>query len=119
MRIVAVATLLVAAGFPFLGRAATHHRPAYNHSIDTDRMVLSRMAPADEYFGRMKESILEIRNRLNDLDGLTGGEISGRMSELRDLRDAILDWKHKYPLDPWLPRMLERLHVDFERALGG
>lgn len=120
MRISAIAVFLVSGGLPLFGEAATTHRhPAYNHAIDANRMALSRMAPADEYFGRMKESILEIRNRLDDLDRLADDEVSGRMRELDDLRDAIHDWQHKYPRDPWLPRMIERLQHDYQRALGG
>jgi hypothetical protein len=122
MRGFAIAAFLVGAVLPLHGHAATRNRQhpvAYNHSIDTNRMILDRMAPADEYFGRQKESILEIRNRLDDLDRLADEDVSSRMSELDDLRDAILDWRHKYPHDPWLPRMLQRLDRDFQRAGGG
>ncbi|HUY41004.1 MAG TPA: hypothetical protein VMV82_05495 [Candidatus Dormibacteraeota bacterium] len=81
-------------------------------------VALSRMAPADEYFGRQKESVLEIRNRLDVFDHRSDDEMlePGTRHALDDLRDAIRDWERKYPGDPWLPRMLDRLTRDYQRA---
>ncbi len=122
MRIFALAAVVLGAGVPLFGYAASRHQPGnagYNHGRVPTTMTLNAvMAPADEYFGHQRESILEIRNRLRDLARLTDDQIYGRMSELEDLRDAVLDWQHKYPHDPWLPRMLERLKRDFQRASG-
>ncbi len=75
------------------------------------------MAPADEYFGYLKLSILGINNRIRDLglyydvnhdiptqtyDGAQGAE------------QAIHDWEGKYRHDPLLPRsvyFLQRLYT--------
>jgi hypothetical protein len=80
--------------------------------------AFSRMAPADEYFGRLKESVLEIRNRLDDLDRRSGDEMldPNTRHSLDDLQDCIHDWQRKYPGDPWLPSSLHRLLRDYQRA---
>ncbi len=80
--------------------------------------ALSSMAPADEYFGRHQESVLEIRNRLDALDSQSTGMTldPGVRGELDDLTDAICDWQQKYPGDPWLPRSMRRLLLDYQRA---
>lgn len=58
----------------------------------------SRLAPADEYFGRAKMSPLEITNRIHDAE-------RGRASYagLMTTQAAIEDWTRKYPGDPWIP----------------
>lgn len=64
----------------------------------------SRLAPADEYFGRMGMSPLEITNRIRD------AEIRGAAATYHVLlatQAALEDWAAKYPLDPWIaPREL-------------
>jgi hypothetical protein len=74
-----------------------------------------KVAPADEYFGKLGMSILGIRNEMSQLtakvDGDDGvGEIQGAES----LEDAIRDWAQKYPQDDWLDRYavgLEQLYA--------
>jgi len=46
------------------------------------------LAPADRYFGRLKMSILGIRNSIKDLL----------------VEDALRDWQAKFPRDPWIPK---------------
>jgi hypothetical protein len=72
----------------------------------------SRLAPADEYFGRMQMSPIEITNRINDAER-RGPSYGG----LVNTQAAIADWTRKYPDDPWIPsreyrmeRLFERLH---------
>ena len=62
------------------------------------------LAPADEYFGRMKMSVLGIRNALDGLERRveSGDRSVGSMLALVD--DAISDWRAKYPHDTWLGR---------------
>jgi hypothetical protein len=62
------------------------------------------LAPADEYFGRMKMSVLGIRNALDGLErrAESGDRSVGSMLTLVD--DAISDWRAKYPHDTWLRR---------------
>ncbi|HZV76507.1 MAG TPA: hypothetical protein VFF63_01965, partial [Candidatus Babeliales bacterium] len=57
----------------------------------------SRLAPADEYFGRFRMSPLEITNRINDAER-RGASYRG----LVNTQDAIEDWTAKYPDDPWI-----------------
>ena len=70
------------------------------------------LAPADEYFGRMKMSVLGIRNALDGLERrvANGDRSVGSMLALVD--DAIADWRSKYPRDTWLRRFsAERRHI--------
>jgi len=92
---------------PLLALAAP--QPAF---AATHVAMVSRVAPADEYFGRLKMSILGIRNELRDLDQrLTyspdkGAEILG---SALFVENAIHDWEAKYPADPWLARSVYQL----------
>jgi hypothetical protein len=119
MRFPVAAALFLSASFPLCAWAQGHvvkHAVAY--ARPAPHVMLSEMAPADEYFGRFKMSILEIRNRLDAMDRLLDEEMlrPGTVQELDNIRDAILDWKHKYPRDPWLHRSLERLAKEYHRA---
>lgn len=77
----------------------------------TQAQVL-RVAPADEYFGRLKMSILGIRNQLHDL----GMRLQYSPEKSEDIlgtaslvEDAMRDWEHKYPADPWLAKSVYEL----------
>lgn len=78
----------------------------------------SAVAPADEYFGRLNESVLGIRNRLDAIDQKSDGDMLSRgvLTELDDLQDCIIALQQKYPSDPWLPHFLTRLSGDYARA---
>jgi hypothetical protein len=80
--------------------------------------TISDAAPADEYFGPTQQSVLEIRNRLDDYDKRDNRAMldSDTTSSLNHLELAIFDWQHKYPRDPWLPRMLSHLVREYWRA---
>lgn len=107
MRIVASFVLLGAACLPFRLDAAVHESR------------VSSLAPADEYFGRLKESILEIRNRLDALDRLSDAQMlqAKKSRALDTLHDALRDWQREYPADPWLRPFLHRLARDYARAV--
>jgi len=67
------------------------------------------VAPADEYFGKMKMSILGIRNEIHDLTLKIGYEPAKAESFLgiaNQTEDALTDWERKYPDDPWIPKTL-------------
>jgi hypothetical protein len=71
----------------------------------------SDLAPADEYFGRMKMSILGISNTIKDA-GLhldQGADSMAIIDGLAFTEDAIRDWQHHYPRDPWIIRSLTAL----------
>ena len=64
------------------------------------------VAPADEYFGRMKLSILGISNTIHDTklrEGFDPAHASANFDKLSLAEDALEDWSKKYPHDTWLP----------------
>ncbi len=71
-----------------------------------------KVAPADEYFGRLKLSILGIRNTLKDLalkadyHPTTAESIFGSAAFAEE---ALREWEHKYPRDPWLAKTVAGL----------
>jgi len=70
-----------------------------------------RLAPADEYFGHSKMSVLEINNRIRDCafrasHGVRPGLLLG---DAQRTQDAMNDWSRKYPGDPWLSHYWWRL----------
>ncbi len=90
-------------------------QPAFSATHVAMARFTSRVAPADEYFGRLKMSILGIRNELRDLDQrLTYSPDAGAsaMGTALFVENAIRDWEAKYPADPWLARSVYQLdHV--------
>ena len=71
-----------------------------------------RVAPADEYFGRLKMSILGIRNQLHDLDlrlQYDPTKSEDVLGAAAFVEDALRDWEHKYPADPWLAKSIYQL----------
>jgi hypothetical protein len=84
-----------------------------------------KVAPADEYFGRLKLSILGIRNTIKDMglkaDADPAHAASSVMGSVALTEDAMHDWETKYPRDTWIPPAilsLERLYakVDSDEA---
>ncbi len=90
-------------------------QPAFSATHVAMAKFTSRVAPADEYFGRLKMSILGIRNELRDLDQRLTYSPDGGASSLGTalfVENAIRDWEAKYPADPWLARSVYQLtHV--------
>ena len=86
--------------------------------IDSPAQVTSGPAPADEYFGVLHQSILEIRNRLDRLESHADFEMhdSGIVHEIDDVTASILDWQRHYPNDPWLPHSFARALRQYYRA---
>ena len=65
------------------------------------------LAPADEYFGRLKMSVLGIRNELVTLERrIESGDrnVAAMSGKLAMVDDAMRDWRAHYPRDTWLPR---------------
>jgi hypothetical protein len=87
----------------------------------TSHQPMTKIAPADEYFGRQKMSILEIGNRLNDLafrSRYPRANFDDAMHAASMTKDAMSDWQRKYPGDPWLRKdyaMLTRLYKAWGR----
>jgi len=64
------------------------------------------VAPADEYFGRMKLSILGIGNIMHDTklrEAYDPVHAADNFTKLAAAEDALEDWAAKYPEDTWLP----------------
>jgi len=91
-------------------KAAVKAAPA--HKTVVARRPACKVAPADEYFGRLKLSILGIRNTIKD-QGLRvdyePGKAPATLGAIALTEDAIRDWEHKYPCDSWLPGTLYAL----------
>jgi hypothetical protein len=71
-----------------------------------------RIAPADEYFGKLKMSILGIRNTIKDQGLKVDVDPEKAPSTLGTIaltEDAIHDWQRKYRCDTWLPGTLYAL----------
>jgi hypothetical protein len=66
----------------------------------------ANLAPADHYFGRLKMSILGVRNSLRDLAARADAhpEDAERIFDKAVLvEDALRDWHAHFPRDPWIP----------------
>jgi hypothetical protein len=75
------------------------------------------LAPADEYFGPLKESFIGIRNTIRDL-GLrydVNHDIANQTLASAQLTErAVRDWETKYPRDTQIPKtiyLLQRLYT--------
>ena len=67
----------------------------------------ANLAPADRYFGRLKMSILGVRNQLKDLAARADAhpEDAEHIYDKAVLvEDALHDWQRHFPRDPWIPR---------------
>jgi hypothetical protein len=70
------------------------------------RPVACHVAPADEYFGKLKMSVLGIRNTIRDqgllldVDSTRSGPATQKVNFAED---ALHDWEHKYGCDRWIP----------------
>ena len=98
-----------------LGATTTLKKPAL-HNVHRVKAVT---APADEYFGHQKYSILGIRNALHDLniryDG-TVGRTPFLYSNAAGIEDAMHDWDKKYHGDLWLAHYLFQLDQIYMRV---
>jgi hypothetical protein len=109
-----------AAPSPALAKVKYHARPVVPHVV----FLKYKVAPADEYFGRLKLSILGIRNTIKDMGLKADADPAHAMSVLGAValtEDAMHDWEKKYPRDSWIPPAilsLERLYakVDSDEA---
>lgn len=81
-------------------------------------------APADEYFGHMKMSILGIRNELKTLSKRVDSDPIASETDIHTaelVEDSLEHWAVKYPKDSWLPgacTQLETVYAHVEALEG-
>ncbi|MGH7709076.1 MAG: hypothetical protein ACREM6_14330 [Vulcanimicrobiaceae bacterium] len=106
-RLAAAALWCAALTFALLGRTAAAHPIAHPRATPTP--ALAALAPADEYFGRFKLSILGIRNVIRD-QGLRyrydHAVAATAMQTVDEAVSSIRDWERKYPHDSDVPRAI-------------
>jgi hypothetical protein len=70
-------------------------------------VYLSTLAPADEYFGHMGMSVLEIQNRLKHINFMLDYDYGNRESgEAENVTESIVGMQKIYPRDRDLPMLL-------------
>jgi hypothetical protein len=77
------------------------------------------LAPADEYFGRARLSVLGIANTIRDAGArLDEGAAPASMVDgpLWFVEDALRDWERQFPRDPWIARDLYALELAYVRV---
>lgn len=87
-------------------------------AVPAPAQAAARLAPADEYFGHLKMSILGIRNQLNDLELRStwrGERRRDLLGKATFIEDAMRSWAIKYPGDPWIPKFRHRLSACYVR----
>ena len=93
-------------------------------AVSSQAAAHSKVAPADEYFGKLKMSILGIRNTIKDVGAnieIDPARWESLVNKADFTEDALHDWQHKYPADTWLPKMvfaLERMYAKADNAEG-
>jgi len=109
----AVGAAVPPAAHPSSKPALVHHKPPP-----------IRVAPADEYFGKLKLSVLGIRNTIKDV-GANLDIDQTRWAQLASkaafAEDAMHDWERKYPQDTWLAKTvfaLERMYAKLDSDEG-
>jgi hypothetical protein len=121
-RLIACVSLVAAATTAAVPSTAPPKAPVKAATTHAKAAPKCRVAPADEYFGKLKMSILGIRNTIKD-QGLKvdvdPGTAPSTSNAIALTEDAIRDWQHKYPCDSWLPgtlfaleRFYLKIHTD-------
>jgi len=114
-RSIALGALLLAMA-PVSALASSTSTPVHHTAAVKHAALAPKVAPADEYFGRMKMSILGITNSIRDTgtrEGFDPTHASQYYGGLMLTENALLDWAQKYPQDSWIPRRAYDLSHDF------
>jgi hypothetical protein len=80
---------------------------ALSFAAPTIAAPTANLAPADRYFGRLKMSILGVRNSIKDLSERAAAhpEDAEHIYDKAVLvEDALRDWHAHFPRDPWIPK---------------
>jgi hypothetical protein len=84
------------------------------------RVALMQLAPADEYFGPLKQSILGIRNSIRNMGlryDVNHNSGSQTLASAGLTEAAIRDWAHRYPRDRDLPGAIFNLQSLYAKIL--
>jgi hypothetical protein len=93
-------------------KAVSSPRPAARKRFD-----ITLLAPADEYFGPLRQSMIGINNTIRDLGRRydVNHDIPSQTVASAELTErSIRDWEHRYPRDPQVPHsvyLLQRLYT--------
>jgi len=94
-------------------------------AVRVANVVRPAVAPADEYFGPTKMSVLGIRNTIQDTQIRASGDPDHQMirywGALSLTQRALADWAVRYPHDTWIPRnalLMARLFDHMHTAAG-
>jgi hypothetical protein len=87
---------------------------------------MTRTAPADEYFGRLKYSPIGVRNEVTRINKYLDKGWGTRMEgDALQVDSAVEDWQKQYPHDETLPgtmldayRLMERVDTDKTKGAG-
>ncbi|MEO6990396.1 MAG: hypothetical protein ABI202_02660 [Candidatus Baltobacteraceae bacterium] len=119
--VLAGASCAVAAGSPSASKTKPAASASESHATPAARNSAPvKLAPADEYFGPLKMSILGIRNEIRDL-GLRyyyNHDIAKNIVGAAEMTEkSLVDWQHRYPSDSMLARhiyLLEHLYASID-----
>jgi hypothetical protein len=93
-------------------QAAKPAPKAVHKAVHKTVAAACHVAPADEYFGKLKMSVLGIRNTIRDQGLRVDADPSkapAALSSVAFAEDALRDWEHKYTCDRWIPWTLYAL----------
>ncbi len=87
----------------------------------TPSLPMSDLAPADEYFGKLRLSVVRMHHQVFALkDDLhrRRQRISAISHEADSIGEAFFDWAHRFPKDRWVPRTGWELATLYEELPG-
>jgi len=120
-----IALLCVACAIPSVARASRNAPSQKVSTFKTASVARVLVAPADEYFGPTKMSVLGIRNTIQDTQIRASGDPDHQTvrywGTLSLAERALNDWAAKYPHDTWIPRnalLMARLFDHMHTADG-
>lgn len=123
-RLLACVSLVAVTTTAALSASAPAAKPTANPTLAHKKAPPVAVAPADEYFGKLKLSVLGIRNTIKDV-GLNLDIDQTRWvqqaSKAEFAEDALHDWEKKYPQDTWLAKTmfaLERMYAKLDSDEG-
>lgn len=107
MKNVALLFLVAALGISLSSASLASTQPAHKQVAKVQAVApVSKVAPLDEYFGKMKLSPLGINNTIHDTNLRVKYDMANAARYYQALEwaeNALHDWASKYPQDTWLP----------------